>query len=58
MAEMVTALQQKREPLHSIEQDIHLLEVIESSVQAAGEKKAIAVFRTALAVSVSSTSGR
>ena len=43
LAEMVTALQQKREPLHSIEQDIHLLEVIESSVQAAGEKKAIAV---------------
>ena len=43
LAEMVNALQQKREPLHSLEHDIHLLEVIEASAQATREKRAIPV---------------
>jgi predicted dehydrogenase len=43
LAEMVNALQQKREPVHSLEHDIHLLEVIEASAQASREKRAIAV---------------
>ena len=43
LAEMVNALREKRQPLHSLEQDIHLLEVIEASTRAAREKRAIAV---------------
>ena len=43
LAEMVNALAEGREPLHSLEQDIHLLEVIEASTTAAQEKRAIAV---------------
>jgi predicted dehydrogenase len=46
LAEMVNALQEKRPPLHSLEHDIHLLEVIEASTRAASEKKAIAVRST------------
>ena len=43
LAEMVNALREKRQPLHSLEQDLHLLEVIEASTRAAREKRAIAV---------------
>jgi len=43
LAEMVNALREDREPLHSIEQDIHLLDVIEATAKAAREKRAIAV---------------
>jgi len=43
LAEMVTALQEKREPLHNLDHDIHLLEIIEASAQAARGKRAIAV---------------
>lgn len=43
LAEMVHAVQEKREPLHNLEHDIHLLEVIEASAKAAKEKRAIAV---------------
>jgi predicted dehydrogenase len=43
LAEMVSALREERQPLHSLEQDVHLLEVIEASAQAAREKRAIAV---------------
>jgi hypothetical protein len=40
---MVNALREKRQPLHSLEHDLHLLEVIEASAKAAKEKRAIAV---------------
>ena len=43
LAEMVNALREKRQPLHSLEHDIHLLDVIEASTRAAKEKRAIAV---------------
>lgn len=43
LAEMVNALREQRQPLHSTEQDIHLLEVIEASSIAAREKRAITV---------------
>ena len=43
LAEMVSALREGRQPLHSPEQDIHLLEVIEASTQSAREKRAIAL---------------
>ena len=46
LAEMVCALREKRLPLHNLEHDIHLLEVIEASTRAASEKKAIAVQST------------
>lgn len=49
LAEMVNALREKRQPLHSLEHDIHLLDVIEASTRAAKEKRAIVVqsrFRT------------
>lgn len=43
LAEMVNALREKRQPLHSLEHDLHLLEVIEASTKAAKEKRAIVV---------------
>lgn len=43
LAEMVHALLEKRTPLHCLEHDFHLLEVIEASAKAAKEKRAIAV---------------
>jgi predicted dehydrogenase len=43
LAEMVHALHENREPLHNLDQDIHLLEVIEASSKAAKEKGAVAV---------------
>ena len=43
LAEMVNALREKRQPLHSLDHDIHLLEVIEASSKAAREKRAVAV---------------
>jgi len=43
LAEMVTALREERPPLHNLDHDIHLLEVIEASGKAAVEKRAIAV---------------
>jgi predicted dehydrogenase len=43
LAEMVNALREQRQPLHSLDHDIHLLEVIEASSKAAREKRAIAV---------------
>lgn len=43
LAEMVHALQEKRKPLHDLEHDIHLLEVIEASTKAAKEKRAVPV---------------
>ena len=43
LAEMVNALREERQPLHNLEQDLHLLEVIEASSRAAGEKRAVAV---------------
>ena len=43
LAEMVNALREKRQPLHNIEHDLHLLEVIEAGTRAAREKRAIAV---------------
>jgi predicted dehydrogenase len=43
LAEMVHALTEGRQPLHSLEHDLHLLEVIEASSKAAKEKRAIAV---------------
>ncbi len=49
LAEMVHALTEERQPLHSLEHDLHLLEVIEASTKAAKEKRAVAVqsrFRT------------
>jgi predicted dehydrogenase len=43
LAEMVNALREKRQPLHSLEQDLHLLEIIEATARAAREKRAIAL---------------
>jgi predicted dehydrogenase len=43
LAEMVNALREERQPLHCLEHDIHLLEVIEASAKAAREKRSIAV---------------
>jgi len=43
LAEMLSALHEKRQPLHSPDHDIHLLEVIEASTKAAREKRAIGV---------------
>jgi predicted dehydrogenase len=43
LAELVRALHEDRQPLHCPDQDLHLLEVIEVSRQAAREKRAIAV---------------
>jgi len=43
LAEMVHALREERQPLHSLDHDIHLLEVIEASDKAAKEKRAVAV---------------
>jgi predicted dehydrogenase len=43
LAEMVHALQEKRQPLHNLDHDLHLLEVIEASAKAATEKRAIGV---------------
>ena len=43
LSEMVNALREQREPLHDIDHDVHLLEVIEASARAAREKKAVAV---------------
>jgi predicted dehydrogenase len=46
LAEMVNALCEERPPLHHLEQDIHLLEVIEACSKAAKEKRAITVHST------------
>ena len=43
LAEMVRALNEDREPLHRLDHDLHLLEVIEASSKATREKRAIAV---------------
>jgi predicted dehydrogenase len=43
LAEMVNALRDQREPLHSLEQDIHLLEIVEAGSRAAREKRAVSV---------------
>ncbi len=43
LAEMVNALVEERQPLHNLEHDLHLLEVIEASTRAAKEKRTIAV---------------
>ncbi len=43
LAEMVNALREERQPLHSLEQDLHLLEVIEASSRAAKEKRVTSV---------------
>lgn len=43
IAEMVHALHEDREPLHCIEQDLHLLEIVEACNKAAREKRAVAV---------------
>jgi predicted dehydrogenase len=43
LAEMVRALNEDRQPLHSLDHDLHLLEIIEASNKAAREKRAIAV---------------
>jgi predicted dehydrogenase len=43
LAEIVHALAEKRQPLHNLEHDLHLLEVIEASTKAAKEKRAVAV---------------
>jgi predicted dehydrogenase len=43
LAEMVHALTEERQPLHSPEHDLHLLEVIEASAKAAREKRAVVV---------------
>jgi predicted dehydrogenase len=43
LAEMVDALREERQPLHNLEHDLHLLEVIEACTIAAKEKRAIAV---------------
>lgn len=43
LAEMVNALREKRQPLHSLAHDIHLIEVIEASSRAAKEKRAMVV---------------
>jgi predicted dehydrogenase len=43
LAEMVRALIEDRKPMHCLDHDLHLLEVIEASSKAAIEKRAIAV---------------
>jgi len=43
LGEMVNALREERQPLYSLEHDIHLLEVIEAGSTAAREKRSIAV---------------
>jgi predicted dehydrogenase len=43
LSEMVSALREQREPLHDIDHDIHLLEVIEASKRAAREKSSVPV---------------
>jgi predicted dehydrogenase len=43
LAEMVNALREKRSPLHNLEHDVHLLEIIEAGARAAREKRAVAV---------------
>ena len=43
LAEMVNAIREQRRPVHSLEHDIHLLEVIEACTQAAREKRCVAV---------------
>lgn len=43
LAEMVNAVREKRAPLHNLEHDLHLLEVIEASARSAREKRAVAV---------------
>jgi predicted dehydrogenase len=43
LPEMVNALREKRAPMHEIEQDIHLIEVIEACASSAKEKRAVAV---------------
>jgi predicted dehydrogenase len=43
IAELVTALREGRAPVHCIEQDLHLLEVIEACGQSAREKRVVAV---------------
>ena len=43
LAEMAHALREKRAPLHNLEHDMHLLEVIDASTKAAKEKRAVAV---------------
>jgi len=43
LAEMVHALLENRPPLHSVDHDLHLLEVIEASGKAARQKRAITV---------------
>ena len=46
LTEMVNAVRERRQPLHSLEHDIHLLEVIEASTKAAKERRAIVVHST------------
>ena len=46
LAEMINALLEEREPLHNLEHDLHLLEVIEACGRAATEKRAVAVQST------------
>jgi predicted dehydrogenase len=43
LTEMVNAVRETRTPLHSIEHDVHLLEVVEAAGRAAREKRATAV---------------
>jgi predicted dehydrogenase len=43
LAEMVNALREERQPLHNLEHDIHLLEVIAASTRSATEKTAVAI---------------
>jgi predicted dehydrogenase len=43
IAELVAALREGRAPVHCIEQDLHLLEVIEACGQSAREKRVVAV---------------
>ncbi len=43
LAEMVHSLRENRAPVHSLEQDVHLLEVIEACEQSAKEKRIVAV---------------
>ena len=50
LAEMVNALREDRQPLHNLEHDLHLLEVIEACERAAMEKRVVAVQSTFLAL--------
>jgi predicted dehydrogenase len=43
LAEMVNALQEEREPLHDLDHDLHLLEVIDACGRAAKERHAVTV---------------